>query len=106
MSDRSYLESISIRNLGIIEESELELGKGFNVLTGETGAGKTSADGQRIGRVRSDGCRTTQRNRAAVNRDRAVGQRPVADVAQGVVRAADGLVRQSVGCGPSNQSVG
>ena len=41
MSERSYLEEISIRNLGIIEQSELELGRGFNVLTGETGAGKT-----------------------------------------------------------------
>lgn len=41
MSDRSYLEEISIRNLGIIEESKLELGRGLNVLTGETGAGKT-----------------------------------------------------------------
>ena len=41
MSERSYLEEISIRNLGIIEQSELELGLGLNVLTGETGAGKT-----------------------------------------------------------------
>lgn len=41
MSERSYLEEISIRNLGIIEESKLELGRGLNVLTGETGAGKT-----------------------------------------------------------------
>ena len=41
MSDRSYLEEISIRNLGIIEESQIDLGPGLNVLTGETGAGKT-----------------------------------------------------------------
>ena len=41
MSDRNFLEEISIRNLGIIEESHLELGRGLNVLTGETGAGKT-----------------------------------------------------------------
>jgi DNA repair protein RecN (Recombination protein N) len=41
VSDRSYLEEISIRNLGIIDQSELELGSGLNVLTGETGAGKT-----------------------------------------------------------------
>jgi DNA repair protein RecN (Recombination protein N) len=41
VSERSYLEEISIRNLGVIEESQLELGKGLNVLTGETGAGKT-----------------------------------------------------------------
>jgi len=41
VSERTFLEEISIRNLGIIEESHLELGKGLNVLTGETGAGKT-----------------------------------------------------------------
>jgi DNA repair protein RecN (Recombination protein N) len=41
VSERSFLEEISIRNLGVIEQSELELGPGLNVLTGETGAGKT-----------------------------------------------------------------
>ena len=41
VSERSYLEEISIRNLGAIEQSQLELGPGLNVLTGETGAGKT-----------------------------------------------------------------
>ena len=41
MSERSYLEEISIRSLGIIDQATLELGKGLNVLTGETGAGKT-----------------------------------------------------------------
>lgn len=41
MSERSELEEISIRGLGVIEEATLELGPGFTVLTGETGAGKT-----------------------------------------------------------------
>ena len=41
MSDRTYLQEISIRNLGIIDQSTLELGSWLNVLTGETGAGKT-----------------------------------------------------------------
>lgn len=41
MSERSYLEEITIRGLGIIEEASLEFGPGFTVLTGETGAGKT-----------------------------------------------------------------
>ena len=41
MSERSYLEEISIRNLGAIEQSSLTFGRGLNVLTGETGAGKT-----------------------------------------------------------------
>ena len=35
------LEEIVIRDLGVISDSRLQLGKGFNALTGETGAGKT-----------------------------------------------------------------
>jgi len=41
VSERSELEEISIRGLGVIDEATLELGPGFTVLTGETGAGKT-----------------------------------------------------------------
>ena len=37
----SSLEQLSIRSLGVIESSELEFTPGLNVLTGETGAGKT-----------------------------------------------------------------
>ncbi|HZO89127.1 MAG TPA: DNA repair protein RecN [Chthonomonadaceae bacterium] len=35
------LQSLSIRNFAIIERLNLEFGPGFNVLTGETGAGKS-----------------------------------------------------------------
>ncbi len=35
------LQLLRIRNLAIIEETELELGSGLNVITGETGAGKS-----------------------------------------------------------------
>jgi len=35
------LEEISIRNLGVIESAEIHFKPGLNVLTGETGAGKT-----------------------------------------------------------------
>ncbi len=35
------LEQLSIKNIALIEELNLELGKGFNVLSGETGAGKS-----------------------------------------------------------------
>ena len=35
------LETLRIRNYALIEEVELEFGPGFNVLTGETGAGKS-----------------------------------------------------------------
>jgi DNA repair protein RecN (Recombination protein N) len=35
------LEELTIRSLGVIDDAVLELGPGFNVVTGETGAGKT-----------------------------------------------------------------
>ena len=35
------LEEINIRNLGVIEQASLEFSPGLNVITGETGAGKT-----------------------------------------------------------------
>lgn len=35
------IEQLRIRQLGVIEDAELELHSGFNVVTGETGAGKT-----------------------------------------------------------------
>lgn len=35
------IERLSIKNYAIIDSLELELGKGFNVFTGETGAGKS-----------------------------------------------------------------
>jgi DNA repair protein RecN (Recombination protein N) len=41
VSDRTFLEEITIRSIGVIEHSTLEISKGLTVLTGETGAGKT-----------------------------------------------------------------
>ena len=41
MSERTFLEEITIRSIGVIDQSTLELSKGLTVLTGETGAGKT-----------------------------------------------------------------
>ena len=35
------LESIKITNLALISKSSVTFGEGFNVLTGETGAGKS-----------------------------------------------------------------
>src|SRR5262245_66508468 len=35
------LERLRIRNLAIVEDAELVLGDGLNVVTGETGAGKS-----------------------------------------------------------------
>ena len=35
------ISTINIKNIGIIDSLSIDLNKGFNVLTGETGAGKT-----------------------------------------------------------------
>ena len=35
------LEEVRITGLGVIDDAVLELSQGFNVVTGETGAGKT-----------------------------------------------------------------
>lgn len=40
-AQRTYWEQLTLSNLGVIESAELELGPGFSVITGETGAGKT-----------------------------------------------------------------
>lgn len=41
MSERTFLEEITIRSIGVIDQSTLEIAKGLTVLSGETGAGKT-----------------------------------------------------------------
>lgn len=35
------ITTINIKNIGIIDDLSIDLNQGFNVLTGETGAGKT-----------------------------------------------------------------
>ena len=35
------LNWLSVQNLAIVEEAEIEFGPSFNVITGETGAGKS-----------------------------------------------------------------
>ena len=35
------LESLHVKNLALIDEAEVELNKGLNILSGETGAGKS-----------------------------------------------------------------
>jgi DNA repair protein RecN (Recombination protein N) len=41
VSERTFLEEIHIKNIGVITQASLEFDKGLTVLTGETGAGKT-----------------------------------------------------------------
>ena len=40
-SSSAMLDEITIRGMGVIEEASVEFAPGFNVITGETGAGKT-----------------------------------------------------------------
>ncbi|MEY3254265.1 MAG: hypothetical protein RJA01_271, partial [Actinomycetota bacterium] len=40
-STRSHLQEITIRGLGVIDNAQVEFKSGLNVITGETGAGKT-----------------------------------------------------------------
>ena len=35
------LTNLHVKNLALIEETDIEFGKGLNILTGETGAGKS-----------------------------------------------------------------
>jgi DNA repair protein RecN (Recombination protein N) len=41
LKDPAMLVSIRIKNLALVDDLTLELGKGFNAITGETGAGKS-----------------------------------------------------------------
>jgi len=41
VSERTFLEEITIKSIGVIDSSVLEISKGLTVLSGETGAGKT-----------------------------------------------------------------
>ena len=41
MSERTFLDEINLKNVGVITQANLEFAKGLTVLTGETGAGKT-----------------------------------------------------------------
>ena len=41
MKGHSQIKSIQIKNLGVIESTNLNFSDGLTVLTGETGAGKT-----------------------------------------------------------------
>jgi DNA repair protein RecN (Recombination protein N) len=77
-SQAAMLEEVRITGLGVIDEAVLELSAGFNVLTGETGAGKTmvvSGLGLLFGgradpaRVRPGAARASVEGRLSVERD-------------------------------------
>jgi DNA repair protein RecN (Recombination protein N) len=41
VSERTFLDEITIKSIGVIDQATLEISKGLTVLSGETGAGKT-----------------------------------------------------------------
>ena len=45
------LTNLHVKNLALIDEAEVEFGPGLNILTGETGAGKSILIGSKIGRA-------------------------------------------------------
>ena len=78
------LERLTLRDLALIERADLELGPGLNVITGETGAGKSLL-------VQSVDLLTGERADADIVRD---GAR--AAIVEGEFRIADGI-RRAVG---------
>ena len=41
MSERTFLDEITIHSIGVIDQATIEFSHGLTVLSGETGAGKT-----------------------------------------------------------------
>ncbi|HET6152857.1 MAG TPA: DNA repair protein RecN [Marmoricola sp.] len=78
------IEEIRIASLGVIDESVLELGPGLNVITGETGAGKTmlvTALGLLLGARADAGAVRTGAKAARVEGIVAVSEGPIAELA-------------------------
>ena len=44
------LVSLHVKNLALMEEAEVEFGDGLNILSGETGAGKSRSEERRVGK--------------------------------------------------------
>ena len=82
------LEYLRIRNLALLDDVEIHLGDGLNLLTGETGAGKSivlDAMGLALGRRASADQIRTGEVRAVVE---AIFRTPEDDLVRGVLRDA------------------
>ena len=97
------IEEISIRDLGVIRDANLQFGSGFNVLTGETGAGKTmilTALGLLLGeRADSSAIRQGQDTAMVEGRWKLEGQTEIESLvveAGGTVDSGELLVNRSV----------
>ena len=44
------IKSVSVQNIALIDRLELELGANLNILSGETGAGKSRSEERRVGK--------------------------------------------------------
>ena len=106
-SIQSVLRQLHISGLGVIEDLDLELDPGLNVLTGETGAGKTMVT---VGLALALGRRasaTLVRPGATAARIQARFDTPRADVAQGWADDEDLVLARQVGAdGRSTARVG
>ncbi len=81
------IETIQIKDLGVISDAELTFGKGLTVLTGETGAGKTmvlTALGLLLGE-RSDSSAV----RAGANQTSVTGEFQLSDTHPAIAKAID-----------------
>ncbi|MCW2841639.1 MAG: recN, partial [Aeromicrobium sp.] len=92
----SSWQLLSFRNLGVIESAELELGEGFTVITGETGAGKTMVV-TALGLLRGDRADTGLVRRGAdqARVEASIGVRPGAG-ATAAIEEAGGRVDDDV----------
>ncbi|HYL60379.1 MAG TPA: DNA repair protein RecN [Candidatus Acidoferrales bacterium] len=91
------LLELRIRNFAIIEEAQLEFGAGLNVLSGETGAGKTiilSALGLLLGtRASPDMIRTGEKEAVVEGRFELEGEVAIPELAD---RVGDGATRELI----------
>ena len=52
------LQNLHVKNLALIDETEVDFGPGLNILTGETGAGKSILMDRSVWRLAEDTVRT------------------------------------------------
>src|SRR5262249_556580 len=97
------LQELRIRNFAIIDEANLEFGPGLNVLSGETGAGKTiilSALGLLLGaRGSADVIRAGEKEAVVEALVELEGEAPIADLERGPRAGGELVIRRASGDG-------
>ena len=88
------LATLSIKNFVLIEDAELELAAGLNVLTGETGAGKTlmtKALGLLMGERAEEGLIGTRGSDASIQAEFELSEREVEDLPEDIAELVGGV---------------